>query len=139
MNSLENLLTRIHSHDVSALVLRLVIGLAMLPHGVHKIKHGIASVMAMLGGVGLPEILAYGVYLSEVVAPILLVLGIYTRLNALIIAMTTIFIIYVAHGVDVFALTKYGGLSIELPLLFLAGSLALVFSGGGRWSVVNRS
>jgi putative oxidoreductase len=42
----------------------------------------------MLAGVGLPEFIAYGAYIGEVVGPILLILGLYGRIGAGLVAIT---------------------------------------------------
>ncbi|MGP1580192.1 MAG: DoxX family protein [Wolinella sp.] len=135
MQIIEEMLGKIHSHDVASLLLRVFLGILMLLHGIHKIKHGITGVEKMIVGAGFPEFIAYGVYLGEVIAPVMLILGIYTRLSALVIAITSFVIIYVAHGANLLALGAYGGLKIEFPLLLLVSALALVFIGGGRWEI----
>ena len=135
MQTAENMLERFHSCGVASLLLRIFLGGLMLLHGIHKIKHGITGVEKMLTGAGFPEFVAYGVYLGEVVAPIMLILGIYTRLSALVIAFTSLMIIYVAHGANLLALSSYGGLKAEFPLLLLVSAVALIFMGGGKWEL----
>ncbi len=57
--------------DAGKLVLRLSVGVLMLLHGIHKLLHGVDGIGGMLAGMGLPTVLAYGVYLGEVVGPLL--------------------------------------------------------------------
>src|SRR5690606_18181180 len=71
--------------DLAKLLLRLVLGVLILFHGWAKLRHGIGGIEAMLAVRGLPSFLAWGVYLGEVVAPLLLILGVYTRLAAALI------------------------------------------------------
>ncbi|MBE1851196.1 DoxX family protein, partial [Escherichia coli] len=66
-------------HDTGLLLLRLTFGILMLFHGVAKIEHGVNWIVSILQAVGLPGFIAYGVYIGEVVAPVLIILGIFTR------------------------------------------------------------
>ncbi|MFZ0467399.1 MAG: DoxX family membrane protein, partial [Thiogranum sp.] len=50
--------------DTGKLVLRLVLGVLILFHGVAKIQHGIAPIEEMLRAYGLPGVLANAVYLG---------------------------------------------------------------------------
>lgn len=135
MQNLEAFLARWHSLDVAGLWLRIMVGGLMLLHGVHKVKHGIGGIEKLLAKHGLPEMLAYGVYIGEILAPVLLILGILVRLNALLIALTMGVAIWLMQGSDLLALNSYGGLMIELPLLYLAGALTLLWIGGGKWGL----
>ncbi|MEZ5976382.1 MAG: DoxX family protein [Planctomycetota bacterium] len=113
----------------------MAVGGLMLPHGIAKIRHGIQAIRDMLLQSGLPESMAPLVFVGEVVAPILILLGFLTRPMALILAITMLFSIYLAYGTELFGLNQYGGLVTEVNFLFLAGSLALFFGGGGRYAV----
>src|SRR3546814_15157272 len=70
--------------DAGKLVLRLSVGVLMLLHGIHKLLHGVDGIGGMLAGMGLPTVPAYGVYLGAVVGPLLVTLGLYNRLGALL-------------------------------------------------------
>src|SRR5262249_27927991 len=70
--------------DIAKLMLRILIGGLLLFHGVDKLRNGVGSVRADLAKAGLPGILAYGIYLGEVVAPLLVLLGLWTRPMAVI-------------------------------------------------------
>jgi putative oxidoreductase len=89
----------------------------------------------MLADEGLPEWLAWGIYLGEIVAPILLLLGFLTRPAGFVVAVTMAMSMYLAFGMDSFGLNQYGGLATELNWLYLIGGLALCLTGGGRFSV----
>jgi len=43
--------------------------------------------------------------------------------------------IWLGFGMDAFTLNEYGGVAVELNLLYFFGALALFFSGAGRYSV----
>ncbi|MFV0415677.1 MAG: DoxX family protein [Chthoniobacterales bacterium] len=121
------------NRDVGLLILRIAVGGLMLFHGIAKLSKGLDGLKGMMAGRGLPEVMAYGAYVGEILAPILIIIGLATRPAAALVAFTMLTAIYVAHSADIFTLSERGGgLAIELPLLFLLGSLALVFTGSGK-------
>src|SRR5919204_3990489 len=65
--------------DIGKLLLRIALGGILLFHGVFKLTHGVEWIKQPLAALGLPGFLAYGTYLAEVVAPVLLILGYRTR------------------------------------------------------------
>jgi len=127
------------SNDLALLVLRLFVGGLMLLHGIHKISQGfdagLAQIELMLTEQGLPEALAIGVYVGEILAPVLLILGVLVRPAALIVGFTMLMSIWLAYGSDLFATSDHGGSVIEVNLLYFAGSLALALAGGGRIAI----
>ncbi|SFV55314.1 DoxX family protein [hydrothermal vent metagenome] len=120
--------------DIAKLLLRISLGVLILFHGVHKLIYGIDSVTAMITAEGLPAFLAYGVYIAELIAPIFIILGLYARVAAALLAFNMIVAIYVSYG---FALTlsKYGALAWERPLLFLIMSILVILLGSGKYAV----
>lgn len=121
--------------DAGKLVLRLAVGALMLLHGIHKLLHGVDGIAGMLGGMGLPTVLAYGVYLGEVVGPLLVILGLYTRLGALLMLGNMLVALALAHRAELFSLGSMGGWAIETQGLFLFGALAVLLLGAGRFSI----
>lgn len=129
------MLKKLHSDDTGKLLLRLMIGGLMLFHGVFKVQNGIGKLTEFMVARGLPAPLGYGVYLGEVLAPLMIILGIGTRIGGLLITGTMMFAIYIAHVGDIGKVTATGAWGIELPMVYLVGGLALVFLGAGRFSV----
>lgn len=121
--------------DAALLVARIGFGGLMLFHGIAKISSGIDGIKQMLVGKGLPEMLAYGVYVGEVVVPVLLILGIATRPAAAIFVINMIFAIGLAHADGIFAINATGGWAIEFPMLYVIGGLVLFLAGSGRFSL----
>ena len=119
------------------LVLRLTVAGLMLFHGVAKIMHpgSLDFIAGMLAGYGLPSILAYGVYVGEVVAPLMVIVGYKARLGALLMAINMLFAIVLAHTSDLLSLSEHGGWSVELQMFFLLTAVAVVFLGSGRHAV----
>ncbi|MDB5879306.1 MAG: GntR family transcriptional regulator [Variovorax sp.] len=121
--------------DTGKLILRLALGILILMHGIAKISSGVGGIAGMLTSHGLPSGLAYLAYIGEVVAPVLLIVGIFTRPAALIIAINMVFAIYLAHMSQLFTIGKTGGWTLELQGMFLFTAIALAFLGAGRFSV----
>ena len=119
--------------DIGILILRVSVGL-LLFHGIHKIQTGLADQMGLFAAKGIPTFLMYLVYVSEVLAPVLIILGIFTRLSAASIVGTILVVLYVAPF-PLMALGPHGEWAIELQMLYLFIPLALFFIGPGRFSV----
>ena len=125
--------------DLSLLIIRLSTGILMLLHGIAKIIHGISYIKTLMTDHGLPAAFAYGVYIGEVAAPVLIILGFRTRLAALALAVNCLVIIFIAHPAEIFKLNEFGGWSLELPGLFLSGALVLLFTGAGKYALGSKS
>jgi putative oxidoreductase len=63
------------STGLAPLLLRLVLGIFILLHGVAKLMAGPGYMIALVSKAGLPSFVAYGVYLGEVAAPLLQIAG----------------------------------------------------------------
>jgi putative oxidoreductase len=126
------------AEDIGKLVLRLTLGGLMLLHGIAKVTGGIGGLEKMLAGVGLPAVLAFGVYVGEVIAPIMVLLGFFARVGAGLIAVNMLFAVLLAHRGDLFTVGPTGGWALELQAFFLFTALALAFMGPGRFGINRR-
>lgn len=124
-----------YKEDLGKLILRLSVGGLMLFHGIFKIINGVGGVEHLIESRGIPGILAYGVYIGEVLAPLMIIIGYKVRIAALLEIFTMLVAIYAVVGFDIFALNGQGGWVIESQMLFLLPALALVFMGGGRYGL----
>lgn len=123
------------NQDLGLLILRITIGGLMLFHGIAKLIHGVGGIQEMLAAKGLPNFMAYGVYIGEIVIPLLLIFGFRTRLAAIVFAFNMLFALFLAHSEDIFTLSKHGGWAIELIALFLFGAITLFFTGSGKYAL----
>ena len=116
------------------LMVRLTLGGLMLFHGVAKILHpgSLEFIGNALAGPGLPSFIAYGVYLGEVIAPLMVVFGVYCRLGGLVIAVNMVFAIMLVHMDELFALNQHGAWSLELQGFYLFLGVAVMFLGSGK-------
>jgi len=109
----------------------------MLFHGVAKIMHpgSLDFIGGMLAGYGLPSILAYGVYVGEVLAPLMVIAGYKARIGGLLMAINMLFALVLAHTGDFFSLSEHGGWMVELQMFYLLSAVAVIFLGSGRHAV----
>ena len=126
--------------DTGLLILRLGLAGIVLLHGIFKATHGVAWMSGPLSAHGLPSALAYGVYVAELVAPVLLVLGLWPRLAALIIAFDMVMAIYLARSGDIAKINPMsGGSAIEVETLILVAALTIALAGGGQYGLSRAS
>lgn len=124
--------------DLGKLLLRLMLGIFMLFHGYAKIVKGVSGIEASLIGIGWPAWVAYGAYIGEVIAPLLVILGFYARLGGLLIAVNMIFAIVLSHSHQLTDLGRSGGWALELQGFFLLTGLVVALIGAGRYGVNRR-
>ncbi|VTU33031.1 Putative oxidoreductase CatD [Variovorax sp. PBS-H4] len=125
----------IRSDDTGKLVLRVALGVLILLHGIAKISGGVGFVSTMLASHGLPGALAYLVYVGEIIAPVLLIIGLYTRPAAWIVVINMLVAVWLVHMKQIGLLNKQGGWELELQGMFFFSALAVAFMGAGRFSI----
>ena len=121
--------------DLGKLILRLTVGILLLLHGTHKMLFGIEPIQAMVVARHLPAALAYGVYVGEIIAPVMLILGLYARIGAGLVVINMIMAVVLAGLPNIAHLGPSGGYALELEMFFLFGALSVVFLGAGRLSL----
>ncbi|WP_293781290.1 DoxX family protein [uncultured Oxalicibacterium sp.] len=127
-----------NTDDLGKLLLRVALGVMILLHGVAKILSGPSFVIGAATSAGLPAAVGYLVYVGEVLAPVLLIFGVWSRLAALIIAGNMVFAVFLVHMKQLWTLNSTGGWSLELQGMFLFTALAIVLLGAGRFSIGGR-
>ena len=124
--------------DAAKLLLRVALGLLILLHGIGKFNGGIDFVLAAVSKAGLPPTLAYLaylVYVGEVLAPLLLIAGAWTRPAAIVVAINMVVAIALVHAGQLGSLAPTGGWAIELQALYLVTAVAVALLGAGRFSL----
>jgi putative oxidoreductase len=115
-------------------ILRVVVGIVFLAHGVQKLFglgfHGAAGMFGAMG-IPLPAVSAVVVTLVELLGGAALVLGLFTRWAAGLNGFDMLVAILLVHLKNGFL--KPGG--FEHPLTLLAACIALAVSGPGAVSV----
>ncbi|HEX6267797.1 MAG TPA: DoxX family protein [Burkholderiales bacterium] len=124
------------SADAGKLLLRLAVGILVLLHGIAKVASGPAFVVGLVEKIGMPGAFGYAVYLGEVIAPLAMILGLWTRVAALIVALNMVVAVLLVHMGEIFTLTKTGGWALELQGMFLFTALAVAMIGPGRYALM---
>ena len=132
-------------NDIAALVLRIVAGAIFLPHGWSKLagEGGAAAFAAdIAANYRIPAVLGYLAAYAEVFGAILLIAGLVTRLDALLLAGTMFVATFIVQLPDALyevppdAIKSFVVLrAIEMPLALFAISIALLLTGPGRISL----
>jgi len=119
------------------LALRLALAVTIFPHGAQKLLgwwggYGFSATMgAFTQMMGIPAPLALAVILTEFFAPLLLVLGLFTRLSALAIGVTMLVAALKVHLANGFFMPD--GVEFFIPVVTI--SAVLLFKGAGRWAL----
>jgi len=132
LNQLDNMLSK---PDIGKLVLRVSFAFMFLLHGIHKITGGTEFIQGLLVDHGLPAFVAYGVYLGEVIAPLLMIAGVFTRLASIVVIGTCLMVIYLLHMGDFFSVNKFGAWAVEGVGVYLFASIAIMFLGSGKYAL----
>ncbi|MBW1295700.1 DoxX family protein [Aquimarina litoralis] len=119
--------------DLGILILRVLVAGLLILHGIGNLLSGYEFIKSMMLQSGLPSFMAYGAFIGEIVAPILIIIGYKTRLASLFIAFTMLVAILTTHAGEIFALNQFGGWAIELQAFYLFGAIAIFFTGSGKY------
>lgn len=123
------------TEDLGKLVIRSALAILVLLHGISKLTGGIDGIAGMVTNAGLPAVFAYGVYVGEVLAPLLVLIGLWTRAAAAVMAVNMVVAVMLVHMPELAQLNKQGGWALELQGMFLFGAIAVALLGAGRYSV----
>lgn len=121
--------------DGGKLVLRVLLAVLILFHGVSKLIGGVGFISGMLAKAGLPGALGYLVYVGEVIAPLLILFGVFTRAAALVVAVNMVVALLLVHTSQFFTLNETGGWALELQGMYLGAAVAVALLGAGRYSI----
>lgn len=124
--------------DLGRLVLRLALAVMLLFHGVSKFVGGIGFIADMLANMGLPAAIGYLVYVGEVIAPLMILAGVWTRLASLIVAGNMIVAVLLVHTKEFFTISQTGGWALELQGMYFFAAITLALLGAGRYSLGGR-
>ena len=117
--------------------IRIWLGIILLVHGAQKVFIlGPGKVAGYFGSLGLEPayFLALLVILVEFGGGICLLLGLLTRVVSLLFAVEMAVAIWKVHADKGFSVSQ-NPLGYEFPMLLIAGCLALVLAGPGRFAV----
>ena len=127
----------LQNDNLGKLLLRLTLGGLLLFHGISKVINPsfVEPIVKGVAAMGLPGPFGYAVYIGEVLAPLMIVLGIYSRIGGLIVVVNMIFAVVMVHTAQILTLSKTGGWALELQGFYLLCGLVVFFLGSGRMAV----
>lgn len=115
------------SPNLALLILRLSLGIIFIAHGLSKINN-MEGTVGFFANFGIPAIFAYLVAWIEFLGGIALILGVYTWVVGILIALIMVFAIILVK-------TKTGE-SAELDFMAFASALTLAFIGPGKFTML---
>ncbi len=128
-------MTDLRTAPYAALLLRVSLGALFLAHaGVKLFVFTPAGTAAFFGSVGLPPALAYAVIAAEVVGGVALLLGVWTRAVALVLAPILVGAIVTVHGANGWLFTALNG-GWEFPALWAVALVTLALVGDGAMAL----
>jgi len=113
--------------------LRIVVGIIFIMHGWQKLSMGFDNVAGFLGSIGipLPKLAAVVLTFVELIGGAALILGLFTRYVAALLAIDMLVALIRVHASNGFFAPK----GVEFPLLLLAAIIVLIFHGPGSLSL----
>ncbi len=132
------------NNDWTGFILRLIIGLVMLPHGAQKLLgwfggYGFSGTMQFFTETrGLPWIVGFAVIMIEFFGSILLLLGFGSRILAIFFIILAAGIALSSHIQNGFFINWYGnqaGEGFEFFILLAGLNIALLLNGSGKLSI----
>lgn len=119
-------------NDLGLFVLRLVVGIVFLVHGLPKLKNA----KSMSRGMGMPYSFVLGLGLVESASSLALIFGIYTQLASLLLAVVMVGAIYFKINKWKMSFTAHDKTGWEFDLTLLASNIVILLSGGGVISIL---
>jgi len=128
----------------SFLILRVMLGIVMFPHGAQKLLgwfggYGFTGTMShFTDKMHIPAVIASVAILAESMGSLGLFVGFLSRIAAFGILCNMIVAIWLVHWPHGFFMNwagKKAGEGFEFHLLAIAISIAIIISGAGKWSV----
>ncbi len=118
--------------DIGLLLLRTSIASTMLVYGITKLINGVSFISGLLSDYGLPSFFSYGVYIGEILAPLLIIICYSTKLAGLIFAINCLVAILMVQLPNLFTLNEFGGWYVGPIVIYFVFGLAMFYTGAGK-------
>jgi putative oxidoreductase len=128
----------------SLLLLRLALGIVMFPHGAQKLfgwfgGNGFGATMGFFTNkMNIPAFFAFLAIIAESLGSMGLIIGFLSRVAAFGVLCNMVVAIWMVHWPHGFFMNWFGkqkGEGFEYHILVIGMCLALMISGGGKWSI----
>ncbi|MDA3614318.1 DoxX family protein [Polluticaenibacter yanchengensis] len=115
--------------DIASLLLRIVFGALMIPHGYGKLQNFDTYKAKFMSFMGLSQSISLGLAIfAEFFCAILLILGLFTRFSTIALIITFIVVVFKAHPMDFFG-------DGEMGTLYLGAYISILLLGPGKYSL----
>jgi putative oxidoreductase len=121
--------------DLGKLILRLTTAGLILFHGIHKAMFGMGYIGQALAAWHLPAFVAYGVFVGEIVAPVFIIFGAWTRIASLVVIFNMIMAILLEAHRNAFVIHRTGAWGLEAEAFFLLCALVIFLIGAGKYRI----
>lgn len=135
MRSLHTFVHNFHRPDAAILLVRIAVGVVFLVHGWQKLSI-LDKTVEYFAMIGLAPFWAYVVILVEILGGLAVILGVYTRYAAALLAAIALVAIFKVHYQNGFFIAKAG---YEFMFVLFLSSTALFLSGSGAYSAMHRA
>lgn len=136
-SAINNGFSRMVDHpDFGKLLLRLTFGILLLFHGEAKVQHGVGWIANMLVAKGFPGFIAYGAWIGEIVAPIMVIIGLLTRPAAFVIAINLLVATLLVKTGAFWSRTEVGAWALETEALYFFGGVIIMLLGAGKYTLI---
>ena len=115
--------------NLATLILRLGLGVLMIPHGYDKLVHFAQYKKDFMNFLGIGSTLSLAlVVFAEFFCSIFMVMGLFTRLVVVVLIIELFVVVFKAHNGAIFGDGEHGA-------LYLSGFLAILLLGAGKISL----
>jgi putative oxidoreductase len=121
--------------NTGLLTLRVSIAFTMLIYGITKLIFGNDFITSLLEQYGFPSIFSYGVFVGEIIAPILIIIGFRTKLAGFVFAINCFVAILMVQLPNLLKLNETGGWAIGLIFIYMMFGIAMFFTGAGKYAL----
>ncbi|MEH7890353.1 DoxX family protein [Elizabethkingia meningoseptica] len=125
--------------DLGIFISRIAIGFPMLVYGISKLIHGVGFIEDLVIAKGFPSFFAYGVFVGEIIAPVMIIAGFRIRLAGLAFAFNCFTAICLTQTGSIFRLNEFGGWAAELLVIYTLTGLSFLFTGAGKYAVSTKN
>ncbi|MGB0866289.1 MAG: DoxX family protein [Granulosicoccaceae bacterium] len=125
-------------NDAGKLVLRLAVGILLLLHGMAKIQSPeiVQTFAPKLDSLEFPTFFAWFSLVGELVAPILLIAGVFSRIAGVLIAIQMMLVMVIGNFSELLSFQETGGYMLELQALYLLAGVSVACLGSGIYALI---
>jgi putative oxidoreductase len=123
-----------NAQHIGVLILRIILGITFLIHGVAKFQGGIGNMAEFFDSIGIPGFMAYVVALIEIIGGIALIVGMGTRIvSGIFVVLLLVATLKVKLGVGFLGNGQLAGYELDLSMIAIA--IFLLLNGSSYFSI----